>query len=153
MPLPSSGQIAFSQLAAELGNACTNVGLRAYSACANLTSPDGIIELRGKSCCVVYGAGTWSAGGAMITGRRTLAGAGTQNEGLLGGGRTNVSVTCTEEYNGTSWSAGGVLITAKHYMAGAGVQGAGLVAGGYSNAALVCTEEYNKPIVIIDTIK
>jgi hypothetical protein len=79
MPLPSSGQISFSQLAAELGNACSNVSLRSYSACANLTSPDGITELYGKSCIATFGAGVWSAGGALITTRRLLAGAGTQN--------------------------------------------------------------------------
>ena len=129
MPLPSSGQISFSQLAAELGNACTNVSLRSYSACANLTSPDGITELYGKSCIATFGAGTWSAGGAMITARRFLAGAGSQNSGLVAGGYANAYLACTEEYNGTSWSAGGALATARYGPGGAGTQNAGLMFG------------------------
>ena len=87
--------------------------------------------------------GAWSAGGALITARRFLAGAGTQNAGLAAGGYANANVSCTEEYNGTSWSAGGALITARRDTSGAGTQNAGLAAGGYTNANVSCTEEYN----------
>ena len=59
------------------------------------------------------GASTWSAGGALITARFGLAGAGTQNAGLAFGGYTPSVVSCTEEYSGTSWSAGGALSTAR----------------------------------------
>ena len=38
------------------------------------------------SYCSRSGAGTWSAGGALITARVWLAGAGTQNVGLAFGG-------------------------------------------------------------------
>ena len=41
----------------------------------------------------------WSTGGALITARFGLAGAGTQNAGLAFGGYTPI-VSCTEEYNG-----------------------------------------------------
>jgi hypothetical protein len=49
-----------------------------------------------------YCGGVWSAGGALITARSYLAGAGTQNAGLAFGGLNtfpNTVGTCTEEYN------------------------------------------------------
>jgi hypothetical protein len=57
------------------------------------------------------GAAAWSTGGALITARISLAGAGTQSSGLAFGGSSSVS--CTEEYNGTSWVSGGDLITGR----------------------------------------
>jgi hypothetical protein len=149
MALPSSGQIAFSQLAAELGNSCSNISLRDYSACANLTSPDGISELYGKSCIPIYGTGTWAGGGSLITARWGSGGAGTQNVGLAFGGANtsseNSKCTCTEEYNGTSWSAGGALITARTALGGAGTQNEAIAlgGGGYYVNVCACTEEYN----------
>jgi hypothetical protein len=97
------------------------------------------------SYCGYSGAGVWSAGGAMITARRLLAGAGTQNESLAIGGFLSgpPGVSCTEEYNGTSWSAGGAMITARHCLAGEGTQNAGLAAGGIGMVAFSCTEEYD----------
>jgi hypothetical protein len=89
----------------------------------------------------------------LITARRALAGAGTQNEGLAFGGFNGSNLSCTEEYNGTSWSAGGLLITARQCLSGGGTQGAGLAFGGCSGSNLSCTEEYNKPLAIIDCIK
>ena len=89
---------------------------------------------------------TWSTGGALITGRCSGAGAGTQNAGLLAGGRTFQIVGDTEEYNGTSWATGGALITARQNLAGAGTQSAGLAFGGNNGVtpfAASCTEEYN----------
>jgi hypothetical protein len=100
-----------------------------------------------------YQAGAWSAGGALITARFQLAGAGTQNEGLVMGGLVNAGVSCTEEYNGTSWSVGGGLITARCFIAGAGTQKAGLAVGGYLVPnGLTCTEEYLKSFTILDCI-
>ena len=148
MPLPSSGQISFSQLAAELGNACSNVGLRAYSACANLTSPDSIIELRGKTCTPVFGAGVWSSGGTTSTSRHGPTGFGTQNEALAAGGRNpyaNCYTLDTEEYNGTSWSTGGALIKVRFSGVGAGTQNAGLAAGGDTADVIVCYDEFENP--------
>jgi hypothetical protein len=84
----------------------------------------------------------WSAGGALSTARCSLAGAGTQNEGLAFGGSSPTTVSCTEEYNGSSWSSGGALITARFYLAGAGTQNAGLAFGG-DPGYLSCTEEYD----------
>ena len=45
-----------------------------------------------------YLGGAWSVGGALITARRSLAGAGTQNEGLAFGGYPTGVGSCTEEY-------------------------------------------------------
>ena len=92
-----------------------------------------------------YCGGVWSAGGALITARYVLAGAGTQNDGLAFGGTGASPVfSCTEEYNGTSWSAGGALITARRDLAGAGIQNEALAFGGNTPSGTVsCTEEYN----------
>src|SRR6056300_1417554 len=52
--------------------------------------------------------GVWSAGGALITARYWLGGAGTQDAALAFGGFDGPNqFSCTEEYDGTSWSAGG----------------------------------------------
>jgi len=97
------------------------------------------------SYCGYSGAGTWSAGGALITGRGYIKGAGTQNEAFVAGGYTNGQLSCTEEYNGTSWAAGGALITARLGLTGAGTQNETFVTAGYTNssASVSCTEEYN----------
>jgi hypothetical protein len=84
----------------------------------------------------------------MITARWFLAGAGTQNVGLVIGGYIggiSGERSCTEEYNGTSWSIGGALITARNSLGGAGTQNEGLAMGGssYAGGVLNCTEEYN----------
>jgi len=88
----------------------------------------------------------WSAGGAMITGRRGLAGAGEQNAGLAFGGfnDTSPALSCTEEYNGSSWSAGSSLSQgARRVLAGAGTQNAALAFGGFTTVQVSSTEEYN----------
>lgn len=96
MPIPNTGGVSFSQLAAELGNACSNVSLRSYSSCGNLSQPDSLSELRGCQCTPVYGTGSWSTGSNITTSKRLLAGAGTQSEGLAAGGLGGTSAT--EEY-------------------------------------------------------
>ena len=98
-----------------------------------------------------YLGSVWSEGGALITARRGLGGAGIQNEALAFGGGNPAAVACTEEYNGTSWSAGGALGTARYFLAGAGTQNAGLAFGGTSPTR-ACTEEYNGPDVFIKTV-
>ena len=100
------------------------------------------------SCTEEYGAitlpGTWSSGGALITGRQQLAGAGEQNAGLaFGGNASGFGASCTEEYDGSTWSAGAALIIARLSLGGAGTQNAGLAFGGCAPAGVSCTEEYN----------
>jgi hypothetical protein len=51
------------------------------------------------SCTEEYNGTSWSAGGALAIGRYYLAGAGSQNAGLVAGGLTSAGVSCTEEYN------------------------------------------------------
>jgi hypothetical protein len=97
--------------------------------------------------------GAWSAGGALITGRFGLAGAGTQNAGLAFGGSCGpIQCACTEEYDGSSWSAGGALISRRTALAGTGTQDAALAFGGAGPIQSTCTEEYN-PSVILTTTK
>jgi hypothetical protein len=107
------------------------------------TNMSGGLTLSGGSVEFSYsapiGPNAWSTGGSLITARRDLAGAGTQNAGLAFGGV--VAVSCTEEYNGSSWSTGGALITGRRVLAGAGTQNAGLAFGGSPGGS--CTEEYN----------
>ena len=93
----------------------------------------------------------WTAGGALITARCALGGAGTQDAGLAFGGRSPAPlgqniVGCTEEYNGSSWSAGGALINRRRHHAGAGTQTSALAAGGFLAVGSIgsCTEEYNE---------
>jgi hypothetical protein len=87
---------------------------------------------------------SWRAGGAMITARRGLAGAGTSTAALGFGGYNPTTLACTEAYNGTSWAAGGAMITARFSLGGAGTQNSALAFGGsivFSGNG--CTENYN----------
>ena len=138
MALPSSGQISFSQLALELGNNCLNVSLRDYSACANLTSPDSIAELYGKSCCVL--PSSWSAGGNLIYANSGHASVGTQDAGLSFGGY--VSGNLSFEYNGTSWELSAFKSQNLYNLAGFGTQNSAVSTGGRSPFCSA-TEEYN----------
>jgi hypothetical protein len=102
------------------------------------------IAFKGPGTCTFnITPGTWTAGGAMITARVVLAGAGTQTSALGFGGSTPTVVACTEAYNGSTWTAGGALITARNYLAGAGTQNAALAFGGQSPTNVACTETYN----------
>jgi hypothetical protein len=88
------------------------------------------------ACTEEYNGASWSAGGALITARDALAGAGTQNAGLAFGGVTS-AVSCTEQYDGTSWTSCGTLITARQQLAGAGTQNAGLAFGGSAPGRII----------------
>jgi hypothetical protein len=46
-----------------------------------------------------YNGTSWSGGGTMITARRQLSGAGSQNASFVAGGLITSVVSCTEEYN------------------------------------------------------
>jgi len=73
--------------------------------------------------------GAIASGGNLNTGRRNLAGTGTQTAGLaIAGGPP--SITNTEEYDGTSWSEQNDIPQATQQMAGAGTQSATAVFGG-----------------------
>jgi len=72
--------------------------------------------------------GTWSTGGNLNTGRRTLMGAGTQTAALGSGGSYDLSAT--ESYNGTNWTEVNDLGTGR-YGGGNGTNTSALVYGGY----------------------
>ena len=98
-----------------------------------------------------YNGTGWSAGGALGTGRLSIAGLGIQTAAVGMGGRTAGSgqVDTTEEYNGSSWTAGGALSTARRYLSGAGTLTSGLAFAGTTGGApgagtpQTVTEEYN----------
>ena len=70
------------------------------------------------TCTESYNGSSWTAGGALGTGRQGLAGAGTNTAALAFGGLADSGPPlCTESYNGTSWTAGGALGTARHSLA------------------------------------
>ena len=117
-------------------NAATTVTITSTGVC---TGTSEIIPITG-----IPVIGAWSTGGALITARYGLAGAGTQNAALAFGGLDSgfSAIVSAEEYNGSSWSVGGALSTARASLAGAGTQNAGLAFGG-SNPNLSCTEEYD----------
>ena len=100
------------------------------------------------SCTEEYDGSSWAAGGTLITARRQVEGAGTQNSGLAFGSRGNACTNCNEEYNGTSWSAGGDMnrTYAKGGFGAGGTQNDALAAAGtnsHSPDPTVYTEEYN----------
>ena len=73
--------------------------------------------------------GAISSGGNLNTGRRQLAGTGTQTAGLaIAGGPP--SIANVEEYNGTAWSEETDIPQATQQMAGAGTQTATAAFGG-----------------------
>jgi len=95
-----------------------------------------------------YNGSSWTSGGALGTGRRTLGGCGTQTAALgYGGEPPGVGTNITEEYDGSSWTGGGVLNTSRRYFGGgAGTQTAGLAFAGYAaypGSPVTATEEYN----------
>ncbi len=54
-----------------------------------------------RSCTEEYDGTAWSTGGALITARQSLAGAGTQTSALAFGGSVPSALSCTEEYSPT----------------------------------------------------
>ena len=89
-----------------------------------------------------YDGSSWTAGGNLNTGRRELAGCGTQTAGLAFGGDTGSNSAATELYNGTSWTASAAMNTGRQLLAGAGIQTAGLAFGG-SLSPKAQTEEFS----------
>ena len=73
--------------------------------------------------------GAISSGGNLNTGRRQLAGAGTQTAGIaIAGGPP--SVTAVEEYDGSTWTSVTGIPTATQQMAAGGTQAAAIAFGG-----------------------
>jgi len=88
------------------------------------------------------GPAAWTAGGALGTARKSLAGAGINTSALAFGG--NGPSACTESYNGSAWTTVGAMATARRELAGTGASNtAALGFGGYTTVAVACTESYN----------
>jgi hypothetical protein len=52
------------------------------------------------ACTELYNGTSWTAGGALGTARKDLAGTGASNTAALGfGGYTTAGLACTESYN------------------------------------------------------
>jgi len=74
-------------------------------------------------------AGSWSSGGDLNTGRRSVAAVGTQTANLIAGGDPPVRANA-EQYNGSSWTEVGDLNTARTRLGGAGTYTASIAFGG-----------------------
>ena len=83
--------------------------------------------------------GSWTAGGALTTGRAQAGGAclAPLSAGLIWGG-TPLS-TAVEEYNGTAWSDGTVLPAGVQFGGGAGTQTAALSFANFSGPTTITT--------------
>ena len=101
----------------------------------------------------------WSNLSSLATGRRVLAGGGTQPASFAAGGKTTVAVGDTEEWNfgvysysAAAWASGGNMGTARYALAGAGTQASALAFGGTPpSAGLASTEEFTGPSVSLQT--
>jgi hypothetical protein len=96
----------------------------------------------------LYDGTAWSSQEDLLYPTVGGGAAGTQNDGLVFGGYSYGSLTCTQAYNGTTWTAGGALNTSRDFTGGAGASSTSAVAfgglNGFTYADLTgTTEEYN----------
>ena len=105
-------------------------------------------EPSNRACTEEWDGGSWSTGGALITGTIGTMGigvSGTVNTALAIGGSVGTK-QCVEEYNGTSWSVGGLLINGRSDGGAAGTQDSAVAFGGCDYPAgntVACTEHYD----------
>jgi hypothetical protein len=106
-----------------------------------------------NTCTEEWDGTSWASGNAMSTGRSYLGGAGTQNDGLVFGGRENSGYSNayhanTEIYDGTNWSTGPNLNVARMSSAGGGTSTSAFFVGSYDRECYLshgcCTEEYSE---------
>ena len=74
-------------------------------------------------------AGAWSAGGALVTARNSMGGAGIQGAALVMGGESPATGK-TESYDGSTWTEVNALNTPRSQLASAGTQAAAVAFGG-----------------------
>lgn len=89
---------------------------------------------------------SWSAGGALPSGRLGAGGSGTQTAGLIFGGNAGGATAAALTYNGSTWTATGSLTTARFQLGGAGTAaGTGIAFGGSTGSfpSLASTEVYS----------
>ena len=84
---------------------------------------------------IEYNGSSWTAGGALSTGRISAGSGGTLTAGLTWGGflgpGTGDNTNTTEEYNGTSWTGGGNLPTPQRECYGDGTQTDSIFGGSF----------------------
>ena len=93
-----------------------------------------------------YNGTSYSTGGALVQGRQSLSGAGTQTAGLGVGGYHPPSPgvkSLVEEYDGSSWSEVTNMPTATFGQGSAGTQTAAVVFGGRTPSWVTSTFEYD----------
>ena len=91
-----------------------------------------------------YNGSSWTAGGALNTGRSNLGGMGTQTAALGMGGYGPGALSFTESYNGTSWTALSATDLGRYNAAAAGTQTLGIFFGGFGATALLsATSEWD----------
>jgi len=78
------------------------------------------------------GAGAWSTGNNINTGRDMAGGAGIQTAAIISGGGTPAgpNTNATEIYNGTNWTEVNNLNTTRRQLGGAGTSTVAIVFGG-----------------------
>ena len=84
---------------------------------------------------VEYDGSSWTAGGALSTGRLSAGSGGTLTAGLTWGGflgpGSGTNTNTTEEYNGTSWTGGGNLPGPQRECYGDGTQTDSIFGGSF----------------------
>ena len=95
----------------------------------------------------------WTEVGDMTTARKTLAGSGTNTDGLVFGGRTAPGAVqaLTEAWNGTSWAEKTDMNKVQSLQAGSGTRTAALSFGGYDGTSpgnTGDTEEFNGNVAV-----
>ena len=92
-----------------------------------------------------YDGTNWTSSGTLNTGRKYLAGCGTQSLALAVGGSTGAPArsAATEEYNGSSWTSGNSFTEGRSALACFGVQTHAVIAGGADPGIVNSIEEYD----------
>ena len=88
-------------------------------------------------------SGSWRSSIDVNTARRTSAGIGDVDNGLLSGGYATANSALTEIWNGSSWTETGDLNTARRAYAAGGTYTAAITGGGYTTTRLAVTESWN----------
>ena len=96
------------------------------------------------------GAGSWSSGGTMNSGRTTKQSAGTGNDNVIVAGGYDASSspptaprTLSESYNGTAWTETSENNDGRQFGGGCGTNTAAIIMGGDPSSFLGATESWN----------
>jgi hypothetical protein len=95
-----------------------------------------------------FDGSSWTTSGALPSGRRYLAGLGTQTAALAAQGAFTpdgpaAATNTSFEFGGSSWTAGNAANTSKSFVTGFGIQTAGTTCGGDTGSAVNTSENYD----------